>query len=151
MAAESPCGPPWAAISPSRSAATSPAFTALSRYLIERDDLPPVLAARRQAALQGLDSAFVARADGLWQWIDSSRVARTDLNTRLKADMPELAAIPGQVMRAWSMGIVGSGTQIRVVAYEYALNAQLVSDKLKPPTYSYGTHGSWTRNPPGST
>lgn len=140
---------PWAAaISPAPSPpTTSPAFMALSRYLTERDDLNPHLAARMQAALQGLDSAFVAQADTLWKWIDSNRIALADLNTRLKADMPALAALPGQVMQAWAMGIVGSGAQTRVVAYEYALNAQLVSDKLKPPTYSYGTHGSWTRNP----
>jgi hypothetical protein len=34
-----------------------------------------------------------------------------------------------------------------VVAYEFALNAQTVSDKLKPPTYAYGVYGSWTANP----
>lgn len=139
---------PWAvAVSPSPSPSASPAFMALSRYLTERDDLNPHLAARMQAALQGLDSAFATRADALWQWIDSNRVALADLNARLKADKPELAALPGQVMQAWYLGIVGGGLQTRVVAYEYALNAQLVSDKLKPPTYSYGTHGSWTRNP----
>ncbi len=140
---------PWAAaISPAAPPpSASPSFMALSRYLTERSDLSPNLAARMQAALQGLNSAFVTQADALWQWINSNHVPLAELNARLKADMPALAAIPGQVMQAWYMGIVGSGAQSRVVAYEYALNAQVVSDKLKPPTYSYGLHGSWTSNP----
>jgi hypothetical protein len=43
------------------------------------------------------------------------------------------------------MGIVGSGDKARCLAYETALNAIVVEDVLKPPTYAYGTYGSWTR------
>lgn len=128
-------------------AAASPAFLALSGYLTERDDLSTSLAARMQAALQSLNAEFATQADALWQWVDSSKVTLAELNTRLKAEKPELAAVPGQIMQVWYMGIAGSGTKTRVVAYEYALNAQTVADKLKPPTYSYGTYGSWTSNP----
>lgn len=129
------------------SSAATPAFTALSRYLTERDDLNASLAARMQAALQSLNTEFSAQADVLWQWVDSGKVTLAELNTRLKAEKPELVAIPGQIMQAWYMGIAGSGTKTRVVAYEYALNAQTVADKLKPPTYAYGSYGSWSSNP----
>ncbi|MES2415757.1 MAG: sugar dehydrogenase complex small subunit [Pseudomonadota bacterium] len=141
---------PWVAAieSPTtRIPPASPAFMALSRYLSERDDLSNSLGARMQAALQTQNPEFNAQTVALWQWIDSNRVLLRDLNTRLKTSMPNVMVIPSQVMQAWYMGVVGSGAQTRVVAYEYALNAQLVSDKLKPPTYSYGTHGSWTQNP----
>ena len=142
---------PWAwatAIStPSGPAAASPAFMALSAYLTARDDLNPRLAARMQAALQSLNAEFTAQADALWQWVDAGKVTLAELNTRLKAEKPELATVPGQIMQVWYMGIAGSGVNTRVVAYEYALNAQTVADKLKPPTYSYGTYGSWTSNP----
>ena len=112
-----------------------------------RDDLNPRLGARLQAALQALDPRFGPQASALWQWITNGQVALAQLNARLQAEQPDLAALPGQVMQAWYLGIAGSGTRTRVVAYEFALNAQTVADKLKPPTYSYGLYGSWTRNP----
>lgn len=144
---------PWAsAISPVPApspAAASPAFMALSRYLTERDGLNPRLAARMQAALQELDASFAPQAEALWHWIDSERIALGELNARLKTERPALAAIAAQTMQVWATGIAGSGLQTRVLAYEYALNAQLVSDKLKPPSYAYGLPGSWSLNPTG--
>ena len=35
----------------------------------------------------------------------------------------------------------------RVVAFGTALNAVVVADVLKPPTYCYGVYGSWTKKP----
>lgn len=141
---------PWALAAATSAAAApsaSPAFMALSRYLTERDDLNAGLAARMQAAVQSLNAEFAAQTDALWQWVDAGKVPLAELNARLKAEKPELAAVPGQIMQVWYMGIAGSGVNTRVVAYEYALNAQTVADKLKPPTYSYGMYGSWTSNP----
>lgn len=120
---------------------------ALSQYLTARNDLSAKLGARMQAALQALDSQFSAQADALWSWIQSQNIALDQLHARLKAEKPDLAAVPAQVMQVWYLGIAGSGAHTRVVAYEFALNAQTVSDKLKPPTYSYGVYGSWTANP----
>ena len=125
----------------------SDAFVALSQYLTERSDLNARLAARLQAGLQSLGSDFVAQAEALWQWVQAGNVGLGQLNERLKSEKPELAAVPGQIMQAWYMGIVGTGAQAKVVAYEFALNAQTVSDKLKPPTYAYGLPGSWASNP----
>lgn len=135
----------WAATAPATAASSS--FMALSHYLTARNDLSAKLGARMQAALQALDGQFNAQADALWSWIQSQNVALEQLHARLKAEKPELAAVPAQVMQVWYLGIAGSGTRTRVVAYEFALNAQTVSDKLKPPTYAYGVYGSWTANP----
>lgn len=137
---------PWA-LAAAPAATASPGFMALSRYLTERDDLNPGLAARLQAAWQELDNKFGANVDALWQWVQANQVALADLNTRIKAEKPELAHVPGQLMQAWWLGIAGSGHDTRVVAYEFALNAQLVAGKLRPPSYLYGLHGSWTSNP----
>lgn len=79
--------------------------------------------------------------------MQAQQVTLAQLNERLKAEKPEMLAIPGQIMQAWYLGIVGAGTQARVVTYEFALNAQTVADKLRPPSYSYGVYGSWTSNP----
>lgn len=137
---------PWALAAPPVATASA-GFMALSRYLTERDDLNPGLAARLQAGWQALDDKFGAQVDALWQWVQANQVALADLNTRMKAEKAELAHVPGQLMQAWWLGIAGSGHDTRVVAYEFALNAQLVAGKLRPPSYLYGLHGSWTSNP----
>lgn len=138
---------PWAASAPASPPAASAAFVALSAYLTERQDLNPRLAARLQAALVELDPAFGVRVETLWQWLQAQRVGLSDLDQRLKAEQPELADLPTQLMQSWYLGIASKGAHSRVVAYEYALNAQLVSDKLRPPTYAYGGYGSWSSNP----
>lgn len=144
---------PWAlATSPAPTptpapAAASPAFLALSHYLTEREGLNPRLAARMQAALQALDASFATKAEALWRWIDGQRIPLAAFDGRLKAEQPELAATAEQTMQVWVLGIAGADFQTRVLAFEYALNAQLVADKLKPPTYAYGLPGSWSLNP----
>jgi hypothetical protein len=46
------------------------------------------------------------------------------------------------------MGIVGDGAKARCLAYEKALNAVIVADVLKPPSYAYDAYGSWAAKPP---
>lgn len=128
-------------------AAGADSFMALSRYLTERDDLRLALGTRLLAALNELDGKFGDKLEALWKWISTNQVALADLNARLKAEQPDLADVPMNVMQVWYQGIAGSGTATRVVAYEYALNAQVVADRLRPPSYVYGTYGSWTSNP----
>jgi hypothetical protein len=137
---------PWSqAAAPVTDAATS--FIPLSQYLTARTDLNARLGARMQAALQALDAEFPAQSAALWAWVQSQQVPVEQFHARLQAEKPELAAIPVQIMQAWYLGVAGDGAKARVVAYEFALNAQTVGDKLKPPTYAYGVYGSWTSNP----
>jgi hypothetical protein len=136
---------PAASATPAPGAAAG--FMALSQFLTEREDLNAQLGGRMHTALQALNAEFPAQAAALWAWVQTEQVPLEQLNQRLQADKPELAAIPAQVMQAWYLGIAGDGAKARVVAYEFALNAQTVADKLKPPTYAYGVYGSWTSNP----
>lgn len=48
-------------------------------------------------------------------------------------------------MRAWCLGLVGEGEATQCIAYEDALNAVIVADVLKPPTFPYGPYGSWSQ------
>lgn len=141
---------PWSqAAAPAADSApgTATSFMALSQYLTAREDLNAQLGARMHTALQAINGEFPAQSAALWAWVQTQQVPLERLNERLQAEKPELAAIPAQIMQVWYLGIAGDGAQARVVAYEFALNAQTVGDKLKPPTYAYGVHGSWTRNP----
>ena len=48
---------------------------------------------------------------------------------------------------AWYPGIVGDPVRARCIAYESALNAVVVADVLKLPSYCYGEYGNWARKP----
>ena len=122
-------------------------FSGITRYLTERGDLPQAQGARLLATQNELDGKFNGKLDTLWKWIGSSQVALANLNERLKAEQPDLADVPMNVMQLWYQGIAGSGTATRVVAYEHALNAAVVADMLRPPSYVYGAYGSWSSNP----
>lgn len=127
--------------------AASASFMALSAYLTERQNLDAAIGARLLAAQKAVDSSVPAKLDALWAWVSSQQVPLADLNARVAADKPAFAGLAAQVMQLWYQGIAGSGTNTRVVNYEYALNAQVVGDKLRPPSYAYGGYGSWASNP----
>ena len=43
--------------------------------------------------------------------------------------------------------MIERGKDARCVAYETALDAVIVADVLKPPTFAYGAYGSWSAKP----
>ena len=69
------------------------------------------------------------------------------LQALLDGEHSPLALLPRRIVSAWYLGIVGEGEHARCVAFETALNAAVVADVLKPPTYCYGVYGSWARKP----
>lgn len=109
--------------------------------------LAATLARRLYDALTEEEAGFPASVRALLAFIDERQVAPLQLQAALDAARSPLAALPRQIMSAWCLGIVGSGDKARCVAYENALNARMVADVLKPPTYAYGPCGSWTRQP----
>lgn len=51
------------------------------------------------------------------------------------------------ILQAWYLGVVGSGEQSTCIAYVSTLQARVVADVLRPPTYAYGPYGSWRTQP----
>lgn len=109
--------------------------------------LAATLARRLYDALTEEEAGFPAPVRALLAFINDRQVDPLQLQAALDAARSPLAALPRQIMSAWCLGIVGSGDKARCVAYENALNARMVADVLKPPTYAYGPCGSWTRQP----
>jgi len=79
--------------------------------------------------------------------INERKIDPLRLQKVLDAERSPLATLPRKIVSAWFLGIVGSGEQARCIAYETALNAVIVADVLKPPTYAYGVYGSWEKKP----
>lgn len=139
---------PWALAAPVKSVAHG-AFVAVSAMLVGRRTLDAGLAARLYDALAGASPHFEADASALLALINQQHIDPVQLQAALDTGKSPLAPLPRQIMRAWCLGLVGEGEATHCVAYEDALDAVMVSDVLKPPTYAYGPYGSWS-NPPGT-
>lgn len=137
---------PWAMAQEVPEADMAP-FMALSALLVGRPSLDTAQAKRLYQALVENDPTFAASAKQLLDTIEQRKIDPMQLQQTLDGEKSPLKDVPGLVVSAWYLGIVGSGKTARCIHFETALNAQVVADILKPPTYAYGGYGSWTRNP----
>ena len=137
---------PWALAQPITDAKQG-SFIALSALLAGRRSLDTALAARLYEALIAEDKGFPDAAQALLTLINDKKIDPLQLQKMLDDEKSPLAPLPRKIVTAWYLGVVGSGKNARVLAYEHALNATIVSDVLKPPTYAYGVYGSWAKKP----
>ncbi len=137
---------PWALAQPAK---TEPqgAFLALSAIIAGRQSLDADMADRIFKALSAEQPDFPASAAALLQLIETRKIDPLQLQQTLDGEKSPLAPLPRTIATAWFLGVIGTGKNATVIAYEHALNAQMVADVLKPPTYAYGAYGSWTRKP----
>lgn len=139
---------PWALVAPVTDAGHG-AFVALSAILAGKRVLNSVLGQRLHAALVDIEPGLDTDCQALLKQIEAQQIDPAKLQGALDAAHSNLAPLPRKIMRAWCLGLVGDGEATRCVAYENALDAVMVADVLKPPTYAYGPYGSWT-NPPAA-
>lgn len=137
---------PWALAQPAPHADRG-AFTALSAILVGRQALDAVQTTRLYDALAAVNPSFPADVQALLTLINERHIDPLQLQGVLDGEHSPLAPLPRSIMSAWALGVVGSGEGARCVAYETALNAVIVADVLKPPTYAYGAYGSWSAKP----
>jgi hypothetical protein len=140
---------PWAVAQPVASPKHG-AFMGLSALLAGRRALDGELAVRLYDALSATYPHFSADTKSLLTQVNQHHIDPAQLQKVLDAAGSPLAPLPRRIMRAWCLGLVGDGENTRCVAYENALNAVIVADVLKPPTYAYGTYGSWAQPPMGA-
>jgi hypothetical protein len=137
---------PWALAQPASDAGHA-GFLAMSAIIVGKQTLDPVLAQRLYAALVADDPEFPQQARSLLAFVEAGKVDPAALQKTLDDQKSSLAKFPARIASAWFLGIVGDGARARCLAYEKALNAVIVSDVLKPPTYAYGAYGSWAAKP----
>lgn len=137
---------PWALAQPVADTEQG-AFLALSAILAGRQSLDGAQAKRLYDALKADDPGFPAATQALLALINQRQIDPLQLQQVLDSEKSLLVPLPRIIVSAWYMGIVGKGDRARCLAFETALNAEVVADVLKPPTYAYGPYGSWTRKP----
>lgn len=123
------------------------AFVAASAIIAGRQTLDAQQAKRLYDALIADDKNFPTMVRELLTLIEQRKIDPLQLQQTLDREQSPLAGVPRKIAAAWFLGIVGAGAKARCLAYETALNAIIVSDVLKPPTYAYGAYGSWTTKP----
>lgn len=122
-------------------------FLALSAIIAGRRSLDTLMADRIFRALSEGHPEFTQNVRNLLHMIGQRKIDPLHLQKILDDEKSPLAPLPRQIATAWFQGIIGTGSDAHVIAYAEALNAQMVADVLKPPTYGYGPYGSWTRKP----
>jgi hypothetical protein len=137
---------PWALAQPAPRADRG-VFTALSAILVGRQALDAAQASRLYDALAYAHPNFPADVQALLALINQRQIDPLKLQRILDAEQSALTPLPRSIVTAWALGVVGSSEGARCVAYETALNAVIVADVLKPPTYAYGAYGSWASKP----
>jgi hypothetical protein len=137
---------PWALAQPAADADRG-AFLAVSAILAGRQSLDAAQATHLYEALAGEDTGFPASVRALLALINERSIDPLQLQSVLDTEHSPLAVLPRTIVTAWYLGIVGEGERARCVAYETALNAVIVEDVLKPPTYCHGVYGSWAKKP----
>lgn len=140
---------PWALAEPVDNAEQG-AFLGVSALLVGRLALEPGLAKRLYDALVAQNAQFPAQVRALLAQINEQDLTAATLQPALDEAQSPLASLPRQIASAWFLGIVGSGENAVCVAYEEALNATIVGDILKPPSYADGAYGSWAGKPEGA-
>jgi uncharacterized MAPEG superfamily protein len=128
-------------------AAPREAFMAVSRILTGRAGLDADQAARLYEALAADAPTFAADVQALRSFIEERRIDPAQLQQVLDAEQSPLTAVPRSIVKAWYTGIVGEAERARCVTFETSLMFVAVADRLNPPSYCYGSYGSWMDKP----
>jgi hypothetical protein len=137
---------PWALAQPANDEGHA-AFLAMSAIIAGKQTLDPALAQRLYDALVADDPNFPQEVQSLLAFVEAGKIDPLALQQTLDNQRSSFSELPRRIASAWFFGIVGDSARARCVAYETALNAVIVSDVLKPPTYAYGAYGSWSSKP----
>jgi hypothetical protein len=127
--------------------AAGEAFLSVSKALCGHDSLDAKGAVRLCNALIADNPQFAADVQSLAALIDQRKIDPINLQKVLDDEHSPLAALPRKIVTAWYLGVVGEGDQAQCVSFETNLSNELVSDKLRPPSYCYGDYGSWSEKP----
>lgn len=114
-------------------------FMDVSTTLSGRPELNIVQAQALYAALQVAVTGF----DVTLAKLQALLAQNADFSSEYKEEM----ALSQTILRAWYLGVVGNGKKAVCVTYVDALSNVAVSDKLVPPSYSYGPCGTWQAKP----
>lgn len=123
------------------------AFMRLSQYLTGKTTLDVEIGRAILAGLHDDNPQVSAQIAQLNDFVAKSNTPASALQAVLDGSHSALASLPGRTVSAWYLGVVGTGTKARTVAYEQALMYPPIADVIVMPSYARGVPGYWA-NPP---
>jgi hypothetical protein len=124
-------------------------FLDLSRLLTGRSDLSAETAGQLFAAFAADDDGFPKRVKELSEFAEAHGLSTAEaLLAAADKQGRGLTAQLRSLLRAWYIGVVGTGPAARVVVDRDALMFAAVADALAPPSYCRASGFYWTATPP---
>jgi len=122
-------------------------FMRVSQLLTQKKDLNATVAHALMLALGQTQKGFARALTQLSSLLQSQpALLQQDRLTFAEADA-DSEKLARAILGGWYNGVVGKGDRALYVTYVNTLASQLVSDKLVPPSFSYGQMGSWAQQP----
>ncbi|WP_347554234.1 sugar dehydrogenase complex small subunit [Robbsia sp. KACC 23696] len=142
-------GVPAASTAPAAviSAEARAAFLRVSHALSGDIPLDATQAEVLLAALQQQDAGFGDACVALDTFLKGQPADPLQWQAALDAAKAPFAALPRRILGAWFIGVVGSGTKARALTYVSSLMYRVTADRLRPPSYAYGSYGTWRVDP----
>jgi hypothetical protein len=123
------------------------AFLNISKFLTGRSSLDLHQSARLYEALVADTPEIAPGIEQLLTLVDHRKIEAGRLQHLLDEEKSPLASVPRRIVTAWYTGIVGEGGRARCITFETSLMHEVVADRLRPPSYCFGPHGSWLAAP----
>ncbi|MDY7546040.1 sorbitol dehydrogenase family protein [Glaciimonas sp. CA11.2] len=122
-------------------------FLALSALLTAKLKPNSAVSARLYAVLSAQFVEFEKHSADLWQFVQIKKINDVDALVGAVADNADLSKVLHQIVSAWYLGVVGSGVQAKVIAFDQALMFDPVRDAVVVPTYCRAAPGYWVKKP----
>lgn len=122
-------------------------FIQVSRLLTQQATLNTTVAHALMLALSQTQKGFISGLAQLKTVLQSQPALLQQETLTFAAADAECEKLAKAILGGWYTGVVGKGNHALYVTYVNTLASELVSDKLVPPSFSYGQMGSWATQP----
>jgi fructose 5-dehydrogenase small subunit len=123
------------------------AFMRLSEYLTGKSSLDSEIGHAIFAILSDGDAHFTQQVAQINDFVTGSKTPANGLQAVLDSSQAAFASVPKRIMTAWYLGVAGTGTKARTVAYEQALMYPPIADVIVMPSFARGVPGYWAQPP----
>lgn len=135
------------AAQPAAQANTPEQFMRVSCLLTQQDDLNETTGAALFHALDTTQKGFLAALNQLDALLSQQPALLQQERLQFAESDRASEALAKAILAGWYNGVVGKGNSALYVTYINTLASKVVSDKLVPPSFSYGKCGSWAQQP----
>ncbi len=136
----------WAIDSGIAASASFKTFLKVSEVICGYATLDGALGQRIFALIQTRNSALNGQLNTLAPLLNAD-MSSAEMQGKLQGVDNATQTLFSDILRAWQLGIVGTGKEARVVAYEYALMYTPIADVIVLPTYAHGEPHYWAHPP----